>query len=839
MTKQILDLTGKWQFKEFPASARRMRDLNEQDWLDCSVPSSIYTCLVKSGLINLSDLNSNPRNFLWPGEKSWIFQKFFDCPAEFVELDRAEIVFDGLDTFCQIWLNDKLIARTDNMFCSYRFDVKPLLKKKNNRLLVKCDSPIEEGNRLMKRFGTLSSDSCSLPCRSYVRKAQCQFGWDWAPPLPGCGIWQPVRIEGFGTACLRDIHIRTVEADSGSADIRVSVQVEEFAGQPSTNCKLTVLDPLNNICAEGELEFGNRNTISTVLKIQPVSLWWPVSYGPQPLYTLKAEFFSENQLIETSSKKFGIRAVQLNQMSDETGNSFQFIINHHPVYVRGAAWIPVSLLVGSATEADYEHLLTAAKEANINMLRVWGGGIYETDTFYNICDRLGIMVWQDFAFACAYYPERRWFTEMIKTEAAQNITRLRNHPSLVLWCGNNEIDWGHSMGFLGKSKKFYGKDIYHKILPRLVHELDPDRDYIHSTPLGSAKNPNEPSTGTVHQWNVWSGLEPTDNYLKQTSRFTAEFGFQALPEKKTLRSFVPDEKLYPASNELEKHNYQPNGSGRLHYYINELFRPPKNIDEFIYLSQLTQARAVRKNVEHLRSNSNINSGVLFWQFNDSCPAVSWSCIDYAGRLKALYYYAKRLFSPVITAVSAQYNPSRTPLEKTTASLTTSIINNSPRSSTGLFICRMCDMNLRPIDEFKRPVSISPDSIISFVLPQSFVRLENPRDCFLCLLLENDKRTIAQSSFFYLPDKYINWPQAKIEIQSERRGDCEWILKLRVFSAIKDLCINISFDAQMSDNFFDLLTNEIKTVSILTREAIDDLPKKISFTCVNSIFTDNC
>ena len=826
MAKQILDLTGKWQFKEYPASARRMRDLDEQNWLDCSVPSSIYTCLVNAGLINASDLNSNPENFLWPSEKPWIFQKIFDIDDVLAESDRIELVFDGLDTFCQIWFNEKLIAKTDNMFCSYRFDVKPLLKKKNNCLMIKCDSPIDQGNRLMKRFGMLNKDSCSLPCRSYVRKAQCQFGWDWAPPMPGCGIWQPVRIEGFSSACLRDIHIGTVEADSHNADIRISIQIEKLTAQTSSLCKLTIFDPAGSIAANTELDFDDRNIISAVLKIQPVSLWWPASYGKQPLYTLKAELFSENQLIETESKKFGIRTVQLNQMPDEIGGSFQFIINHRPVYARGASWIPAQLFIGSAADGDYEKLLTAAKEANINMLRVWGGGIYETEAFYNLCDRLGIMVWQDFPFACAYYPERRWFTETIKTEAAQNITRLRNHPSLVLWCGNNEIDWGHSTGSLGKSKKFYGKDIYHKILPQLVHELDPDRDYISSTPLGPAKNSNEPSTGTVHQWNVWSGLEPIDNYLKDTPRFVAEFGFQSLPDKKTLQSFVPGKKIYPASYELEKHNYQPNGPARLHYYINEFFRPPVNIEEFIYLSQLTQARAIRKNIEHLRANSNINSGALFWQFNDCCPAVSWSCIDYTQRQKALYYYAKRFFSPIIITVFAQ-----------TASLTASIINHSTGPLTGFFICRMCNMNFKPIDEFKRPVSGSPDGVISFSLPQSFALPENTRDCFLHLLLENDKMTVAQNSFFYMPDKYINWPQAKIEVQGERRNDREWLLKLKASSAIKDLCIDTSFDAQLSDNFFDLLTDETKNVIIRTKEAVDDLPKRIALTSVNSIFAD--
>jgi len=733
MEKRILDLTGHWQFKEYPASARRMRDLDEQSWLDCSVPSSIYTCLVKAGVIKLSDLNSNPQDFLWPSEKPWIFQKIFDLSAEFFELDRIELVFEGLDTFCQVWLNDKLVGRSDNMFCLYRFDVKTLLKEKNNRLLVKCDSPIEVGNRLMNRFGMLGRDDCSLPLRSYVRKAQCQFGWDFAPPLPGCGIWQAVRIEGLSAACLRDIHIRTIEADDGRADIRISARIEKFINQSSTSCRLTVFNPAGNIAAKGELDFSDRNNISTVLKIKPVSLWQPALYGSQPIYELKAELFSGNQLIETSLKKFGIRTIHLNQSSEKIGSSFEFIVNNHPVYVRGASWIPASLFIGSTTDSDYERILTAAKEANINMLRVWGGGIYETETFYNICDRLGIMVWQDFAFACAYYPDRSWFGRMIKTEATQNITRLRNHPSLMLWCGNNEIDWQHTTGGIGK-------------------------------------------------------------------------------------------------------NYQPGGQGRLHYYINELFRPPKNINEFIYLSQLTQARAVRKNVEHLRCHSGINNGVLFWQLNDCCPAISWSCIDSPGRFKALYYCAKRVFAPVLITVSAKYDSAPILHKKTITSLTVSIINHSSKPLTGLFNCCLNNMNLKSIDKFQRPISVSPDDVISFSLPLSFVQPKEPEGYFLYLVLENDKAETAQNSFFYLPDKYINWPIQKINIQSRQIDGYNWLLKLRPLTAIKDLYIDTSFDAELSDNFFDLLTNKLKTVTIRTEERIDNLPDKISLGSVNSIFT---
>ncbi|MBU2597161.1 MAG: hypothetical protein KJ757_06360, partial [Planctomycetes bacterium] len=610
MAKEILDLTGQWRFKQYPVSARRMRDLDKGNWLNCVVPSSIYADLAEAGIIKRKKLESNPEDFFQVSLEPWIYKKQFDLSSSFLENEKIELLFEGLDTFGQVWLNGKLLGRADNMFCQWRFDVTKILKQRGNELLVKFDSAVEEGERLMSRYGMLSEDKCSLPQRAYVRKAQCQFGWDWAPVLPGCGIWKPVRLEAFSAGSISDVHITTVDCDKSNADIKIFVQIDKFSPRPMV-CNLSVIDPAGKSVVKTSLQFsGKDQQASAVVKIAKPQLWQPRPYGLQPLYKLIAELHSGEELVDSASQNFGIRTVKLNQVPDEHGQSFQFEINGRPVYVKGADWIPASIFIGSATTEDYERLLTLAADANINMLRVWGGGIYGTEEFYNICDRLGILVWQDFMFACAYYPDRRWFAEGVKKEATQNIVRLRNHPSLVLWCGNNEIDWQHSIGRLGRSKKFYGRGVYHKILPQLVHELDPSRDYIASTPLGPAKDANGPTAGTVHQWEVWSGFKPTDDYLTQVPRFVAEFGFQSLPCKKTMKDLLDIDKIHTADFSIEKYDYQPNGTGRLQYYINGQFRAPANIDEFIYLSQLTQARAIRKNVEHLRANSGINSGVL-------------------------------------------------------------------------------------------------------------------------------------------------------------------------------------------------------------------------------------
>jgi beta-mannosidase len=684
----------------------------------------------------------------------------------------------------------------------------------------------------MDRYGILSKDKCSLPQRAYVRKAQCQFGWDWAPVMPGCGIWKPVRLEGFRAGSISDVHITTVDCDKSNADIKIFVQIEKFSQQPMV-CNLSVIDPAGKIAVKTSLQFsGKGQQASAVIKIAQPRLWWPRSYGLQPLYKLTAELYSGDELIDSASQSFGIRTIKLNQTQDDFGQSFQFEVNNQPIYAKGADWIPVSLLIGSATAEDYERLLTLAADANINMLRVWGGGIYETEEFYNCCDRLGILVWQDFMFACAYYPDRAWFFESVKREAAQNIVRLRNHPSLVLWCGNNEIDWQHSGGNIAKSKKFYGKNIYHKILPQLVGELDPNRDYITSTPLGPAKNPNEPTIGTVHQWEVWSGLKPTDDYLTQVPRFVAEFGFQSLPCKRTMQNLLNSDKTHTADFGIEKHDYQPNGTARLQYYINENFRSPKNIDEFVYLSQVMQARAILKNVEHLRANSDINSGVLFWQFNDCCPAVSWSCLDYAGEKKALYYYARRFYAPVIVTASALYQH---PQRQSTTSITTSVVNHSLSPLTALLLCRIVDTNFKVIDEFKRPVSVGPGDAAKVLLPQSFTSPKSSKNSFIHILLENDAAVIAENSFFYLPDKYFDFPACNIETKAERLDKLKWKLTLKSKNIVKDLYIDCDFDTDLSDNFFDLLDNKPKGITIKTDTPIDKISDKITLSSINSIF----
>lgn len=837
MEKKTFDLTGLWHFKKYPVSARRMRDLDDGDWSCCTVPSSIFSCLIEAGALDRKKLDNNAEDFYQISLDPWIFRKRFDLPEDFSPADKTEIVFDGLDTYSRIWLNGKLLARTDNMFCSWRFDVSDILKPQNNELLVKFESAVEEGERLLNRFGNFGDNvmsSCSVKVRPYVRKSQCQFGWDWAPAMPGCGIWQGVRLEGFNKGCIRDVQIATIDCDKSFADIKISVTADKFTNK-SYSCLINILDPNGSLAASAKLELKDNNN-SAIINIKNPQLWMPRPYGNQPLYKVNVRLLYEDEIVDSVSKNLGIRTVKVNQTPDEFGTSFQFEVNHQPIYAKGIDWIPITLHIGSATIEDYEELLNLALEANVNFIRVWGGGYYETDAFYNICDRLGILVWQDFTFACSYYPDRQWFMDMVKKEAQQNIIRLRNHASLVIWSGNNEIDWLHTI-FPSKGKKFYGRNIYHELLPEIVHELDPNRDYIFSTPFGPTKEPNIPSCGTVHQWDIWAGMKSTDDYLKTIPRFVSEFGFQGLPSKRTLQNLFDIQNVHTAVKQIEKHNYQPNGMNRIYFYIDELFPEPANTDELIYLSQVTQARAIKKNIEHLRANSHINSGVLYWQLNDCCPSISWSALDYKNRKKALYYYTKKCYAQVLVTASAEIVHPR-PQYSVMESVTVSAVNHSLSPQTALLVCKLVDADLNTIDEFKRPLSISPGSVEKVLLPKSFTTTQNPEKSFIHIQLCGDNEFIAQNTFFYVPDKYFNFAHADVELKANRIDELNWNLTLQSKKMVKDLSLHADFEYQLSDNFFDLLSSEPVNIKLTTDLPIDDIISRITILSVNSILTKN-
>jgi len=837
MPKTSLDLTGKWEFKQYPASARRMRDLDSAGWQTTNVPCSIFNSLVESRQIVQADINANPEKFSWVSKKPWIYRKIFDAPPELLDCNRIELVFDGLDTIASIWLNNKLIGKTNNMFVPFRFDVTSLLKPRQNSLLVKFEPATQYAKKLMSRYTSFSESDFINPHRVYIRKAQYQFGWDFCPQLPGCGIWRPVRLEGTKKARIADLHIRTVDCNQKYADVKIAVKLDTAAAEPF-HCKLDLSSGGRAIKHNLYFEPG-EDSQSTVIHIDDPLLWWPRGYGLQHLYKLVIELLSGDEVIDRAQKSFGVRMAKLNRSPDEHGERFQFEINNQPVFAKGANWIPASVFAGSVSNSDCQKLLYAAARSNINMLRVWGGGYYETDKFYELCDQLGIMVWQDFMFACAYYPDRQWFLEEVKREATTIIKQLRNHPCLVLWCGNNEIDWMHSTGKLGKGKKFYGKAIYHKVLPQLVAELDPDADYIPTTPLDEKNSFKTGQPLTTHQWTVWSGHQPARQYLcsaQEVPRFVTEFGLQSLPGVETIKSFCPPEQMRIGTYAIEKHNYQLDGNSRLYRYVGDLFGTAENLDQLIYLSQITQARAVKAYVEHLRAHNLQNSGALFWQFNDCCPAITWSAMDYRKEPKALCYYAKRFFAKLLVAAVPKPEEAQAALPPRLQSLNAIVINDTGQPVTATLNCRLIDLFGRVLDQVVLPVLIGAyGTSPSPKLPKAITSPAHPEKCALHLVMEKDGKKIAENLFLYLPDKYIDWPHVKITTDSSRINDNLCSLKLKSSAIAKDVKISVPVPAQLSDNFIDLVPPDEFEITIRSKQGMPPLESAPQVRSLKSVF----
>ncbi len=831
-----MDLNGAWEFREYPAEARRMRDLDSEGWMRTEVPSSIFTSLMGAGLIARDQIDTHPERFDWVSEKGWIYRRSFDVPNEIGNCGRVELVFDGLDTIANIWLNGKLIGKTNNMFIPHRFDITGQVKAAENVLMVKFEPAVACAKKLMERYGDFGGANFTNPHRVYLRKAQYQFGWDWAPTLPGCGIWRRVRLEGTDRARLDNVHVQTIECNEEYADIRIAVTLDRVSNE-RLDCVLNL--SLEERTFEQRLVFDKgRDLASTILRVDNPALWQPAGYGKPNLYRLDITLVCGGDIVDSLPTQVGIRTVRLDQSADEYGRKFEFEVNGQCVYAKGADWIPASTFVGSVTAADYTRLLEAAAEAGVNMLRVWGGGYYEEPLFYELCDKLGIMVWQDFMFACAYYPERQWFLDEVRNEAEIIIRQLRSHPSLVLWCGNNENDWLHKIGRFGAGKKFYGKPIYYKLLPQLTAELDPGTDYIPTTPLGTEEEQNTPDFGPYHQWNVWAYNQPARQFLcpaEKIPRFVTEFGMQSIPDMGTVQQFCPVESRHIASMILDKHNYQLDGNGRLYRYVGDIFGTTGDLEQFIYWSQLMQAREVKTYVENLRTHRHRNSGVLFWQFEDACPAISWSAIDCTGRPKALYYYMKRFFADVLAAAIPEFEREAAGKRQKIKSINLIAINDSIGPLTGTLSCTLLDVSGNRLDEVTFPVSVGPfGSSPPFKLPKVFVYPEHPEMSCLHITINDESRIVAENLYLYLPDKYMEWPPANIARRLEQLDERTWRVLLSSDIIARDVQVSLPCGGEFSDNYINLLGGRSYEIQIRYRQGAGLREADLRLRSVNTL-----
>ena len=638
----IISLNGKWQIED---------DKNEFKIIG-NVPGTVQGDLITQHLIPHPYVGLNEKSMQVLEEKSWQYTKEFEIetlPGE----ENVELVFEGIDTISDIYLNDRYLGNTEDMFLEYRFDVKDVLKAGKNVLKVNIKSPVKEPRTLERMYGRLGSTHEEFS-RPYIRKAQYSYGWDWGARVATSGIWRPVYIESYKKAKLTGCTAYLEEVRDKEGAVRVSGymtstgemnDLQNYRVEVRVNDKSVAEFPVENTA--GEVRFDGSFTL------KDIRLWFPNGMGEQYLYTFEFRLKYKGVEVYSEKKRIGLRTVNLIKEKDSEGESFIFAINGKRIFAKGANWIPADNVLSWIKPEDYEKLLYMAKEANMNMLRVWGGGIYEDEKFYSLCDELGIMVWQDFMFACAEYPDYlEWFRKLSNREIREVVRDLRYHASIVLWCGNNENNWGFEEWPMMTRKvkgEHPGNILYLHDFPMICAQEDPTRPYWPSSPYGGAKA-NSPKSGDRHIWNVWSGGVDYRGYAHEDGRFISEFGFQAAPDPKTIDFFAKREEQGIFHPVIVDHNKQVKGQERMLYFINSHFGLVTEFNTFVYLSQLNQAEAIKFGVEHWRARKYKTAGTLYWQYNDSWPVFSWSCVDYFKRSKALYYYTKKFYADILPFV---------------------------------------------------------------------------------------------------------------------------------------------------------------------------------------------
>jgi len=639
-------LNGEWQIND---------DADEFTFTG-NIPGTVQGDLVLQKLVPHPYIGLNEKYMRDLENKSWTYIKEFeldDLPAE----ENVELVFEGIDTLSNIYLNGKYLGNTDNMFLEYRFDIKDILKKGKNILKVNIKSPVKEPRALERTYGKIGSTS-EESARPYIRKAQYSYGWDWGARVVTSGIWRPVYIESYNRARLTGCTAYLEKVCDKEGKIKVSGCVASTIDLDDPQNYRVEVEVNDKPISELPIKYGpNGIRFNGTFTLKDIRLWFPNNFGEQYLYSFEFKLKYKDIEIYKEKKKIGLRTVELIREQDAEGETFIFAINGKRVFAKGVNWIPADNILTWIKSEDYEKLLYMAREANMNMLRIWGGGIYEDEQFYKLCDKLGIMVWQDFMFACAEYPDHlEWFRNLSNKEAREIVRKLRYHTSIVLWCGNNENNWGFDEWPMMAHKvngEYLGNKLYLQDFPMICAQEDPSRPYWPSSPYGGDKA-NSASSGDYHIWNVWSGWTDYKGYAKENGRFISEFGFQSAPDLKTINCFAKKEEQEIFNPVIVNHNKQAEGQERILRFINSHFGLVTDFDAFVYLSQLNQAEAIKFGVEHWRARKYKTAGTLYWQYNDSWPVFSWSCVDYFKRPKALYYYTKKFYADILPVV--HYEP---------------------------------------------------------------------------------------------------------------------------------------------------------------------------------------
>ena len=802
----------------------RVREVGKVDWFPVDVPGEVHLALLRHGVIPDPFVQDNELDVQWVAKSDWEFEGVIHISDNLLSQDEIWLNFEGLDTLSVVWLNGAQLGRTDNAFRSFTWEVKSLITEGENTIRILFKSPVNYVSERQKEKPLVSPDQ-SIPGGPHLRKAPCQWGWDWGPMLPPIGIWKDAYLEGYSKARFDSVHIHQVHLFDGTVEVTSQAQIIQWQPEILQLC-MTLRDPDGNTFAT-TCKFLDGRACTTIEIPEPL-LWWPNGYGEQPLYQLSVTLRTEDEvLLDSREFQIGLRTIELQQEKDAFGESFSFVVNNVPIFAKGSNWIPADSFPTRITRQTLDRLLGDAANAHHNMIRVWGGGFYESDDFYDLCDQYGILVWQDFIFSCSIYPfDDSDFVENVHQEVIDNVSRIRHRASLAIWCGNNEMDWGwESWGWQqGEIQEHLlpYKTFFYQTLPTWLKELDPDTPYWFSSPTSGTpfENSNSNAIGDAHYWDVWHGAKPFSAYREQYPRFMSEFGFQSLPPLKTIKTYADEDHWNLTDYMIEHHQRSPYASALFMGQMAFHFMMPADFPALVYLTMVLQAEGIRYGVEHWRRNMDRVSGTLFWQLNDCWPVASWSSLDYFGRWKALHYASRKFYAPLLLSIEDQG-----------ASMKVHLTSDLMELWEGSIRWRLMRIDGEVLDMGEKEVSAAPLTS-QMVFENTFdglVLSERRETIFVAELIKGGDVQAAQIATF-VPNKHLQLvnPQLKAYLREGKDGECLIDVEAAYLARFVELTLDDA-DTIFSDNYFDVLPGQTVEISCKMPDGwtIDDLARSLT------------
>ncbi|MBP6864651.1 MAG: glycoside hydrolase family 2 protein [Candidatus Didemnitutus sp.] len=795
----------------------KFRQTGGGSWLPAQVPGCVHRDLLRQGRILDPFWGRNELEVQWVGQSEWEYVTTFRAAEGIFAEEHLTLVAEGIDTVASVYLNDVLLGRTDNMFVRHVWDIRGALRRGVNRLRVVLHSAEEEIRRVRPTHRPVEFNDPVGRC-TVLRKQQCQFGWDWGPRLVTAGIWRPIRVEAWSGARFDSLQVQQVHGPGEAVTLRLQPRL---AGTTTRVRVRACLYFAGRLVAEG---VAGPETVELALTVRRAQLWWPAGQGAQPLYGLVCEVvdMDSGTVLDRCERRVGLRTIELQREPDEWGESFRFAVNGRPIFIKGANWIPAHSFVAGLRREDYERDLRSAVEAHMNMVRVWGGGIYESEDFYDLCDELGLLVWQDFMFACTLYPHDEAFLASVRREAVQQVRRLQHRSCLALWCGNNELPQLNQQALRDPDQRAGYEALFHHLLPEVIAECDGVTPYWPSSEWRGAFDTTHAQgekSGDTHFWDVWHLRAPVKEYERWKFRFCSEFGMQSYSSPVTQATFCPPDGGNIFGPVMECHQKNRAGNQIILDYISRRYRFPKDQAGLIYLSQINQAYCMQVAVEHFRRISPRCMGTLYWQLNDCWPVASWSSIEFTGVWKAAHYAARRFFAPALvsarlvqeaeTTIGNYQKPAGGRVQLFT-------VYDAPAPVRGTLRWRLMSLAGRCLVQGTKSVRLrAGGGVLQKELDfEGALARFGAEHVYLRYGLEIAGEVVSEDTLFFVAPRLVELPRGRLRLQAKQvaRGVVEVRMSSRVY--LHRLALELPEQAaRWSDNYFDLHPGEERRVRL--------------------------